>query len=283
MIFPFSPSPFKFRISTFPPFYLWLLVIGLSLSFGCQKEISNKQGERPAGLYLKSILSGNGSTAKNYYYNPEGALLKIEDGFWEYFYLQDESSQTIEGYGLMDGPQDYYKLRFKNGRLAKATRVYKYYVYLPPRRSVRYKKTSEEFYYDDEGRLSYSMSGPVKASFSLDERGNITRISRRNVETNQFIEAFSFEYDSAQNPLYHFEPSTRFQLAYYTPGIYHFLYFSPNNLTAFHKVIDNGTDSVSTFFRYQYNEQDYPVSKNRIPDSGTYAAPSTAYYFYEKY
>lgn len=272
------PSPIL-RNSIFPFYFIWILLI--SLSFGCQKDSSDGE-KRPAGIYLESIYSENLILSKNYTYNSDGTLLKIENGFRLFYYAQDKGSQVIEGHDQLRGPQEYYMLLFKNGRLSRAAHNYKYYVYYP-QRSVRSKELNEEFYYDDSGRLNYSMSGPVKASFTLDDRGNILRISRRNIETNEFIEAFSFEYDTAHNPLYHFEPSHLFELAYYTASVNHFLYFSPNNLLAFHKIIDNGQDSVSTYFRYQYNAQNFPISKTILPDSGSYAVPNTSYYFYKEY
>lgn len=244
--------------------FLWLSTSILLTS--CGSDDNNEENTIFYNRVSKAILSGNGSSTLNFYYNYETFnCYMIKDGspsnYINYYY---ENNILKNSYS-----NNYtYEYIHENGKIAEVDIYYLSQNYVSEKEMYTYNSnnliTEINKYILYNGNLDFAQ----KIILEYDNSGNNTKKTYYN--SNSIITSYEIiTYDNKNNPFKNFEPKISIQ---------HLRPFG-NNITSIKSYNNNDELVAETISTYEYNSDNYPIKSTTIYPNNPY--PSVIDYFYE--
>lgn len=246
--------------------FLWLTTSILLTS--CGSDDNNEENTIFYNRVSKAILSGNGSSTLNFYYNYETFnCYMIKDGspsnYINYYYANNILKNSYSN--------NYtYEYIHENGKIAEVDIYYLSQNYVSEKEMYTYNSnnliTEINKYILYNGNLDFAQ----KIILEYDNSGNNTKKTYYN--SNSIITSYEIiTYDNKNNPFKNFEPKISIQ---------HLRPFG-NNITSIKSYNNNNNDELvaETISTYEYNSDNYPIKSTTIYPNNPY--PSVIDYFYE--
>jgi hypothetical protein len=250
-----------------------LLIFAFFASVSCEKEMIPPVENVGVPLIVKEVYSDE--LYHEYTYNEQN-LVKESKSKWFYTLYHYDANNRVTGTDLYEDPGIYSSNLLTSEAAMNRTQ------WVSPENTDKSAKTSytyknqvlesiivlripggaqnmSSFQYDDKGRiLNQVFYSEGKASgrivYSYDGSGNVSK--EEQYAGGVLSSTRIYEYDNKHNPFAVFGHLL-------TPGIY----TNENNITRETQILANNTDpGIETVHvtesTYEYNEQDYPVTKN---------------------
>lgn len=240
-----------------------ILIFSLLVLFSCSSNESVNDSSNASGVLLKKIVSSDGAAIVNFNYNGNKILNYIDDGDGEkvLFSYTGNFITKMEWVDISNN-QLYQTVEFMYTS-NKVTKVKLYSL-----------TNTLEFITD----IKYNLDGSITATYSNYNGGNsivTTEISilfvdaaGNLIKNKSANSAVDLTYDNKNSP---FKNVTGFEYL----RLFRVFSFQKNNLTDI-TITNSGSPQTDYSARYQYNNQDYPISSSVTE----YGKRRTLTYFY---